>query len=219
MKVVCFSDTHGLHRQIKVPKCDLLLFAGDIGLEHINRLSILYDFVDFLNDCPAKEKVAILGNHDRLGEIYSQEVNKIFLEENILLLSDSEIRLFGLNIWGSPYTPEYCNWAFSFSRGKQAERHWSQIPENIDILLTHGQPYGILDNTIYDKEEHIGDSELWNRIAKIKPKLYVGGHLHFSGGKTEHIQWNEFQSTVFVNASSLDEDYKLRPNPIIEIEL
>ena len=50
---------------------------------------------------------------------------------------------FGLRIYGSPWQPEFCDWAFNESRGEPLRRRWAQIPSDIDILMTHGPPAGV----------------------------------------------------------------------------
>lgn len=220
IKIVAFSDTHGFHRQVKIPECDLLIFAGDIGLEHTSRVPVLYDFVDFLDSAPAKKKVVILGNHDRLGESeMASLIKEAFTEKGIFLLCNEGIRLFDQTIWASPYTPEFCNWAFSFKRGAEAKKHWNQIPDNIDILVTHGPPFNILDTTLWDgPDKHFGDRELLDRILLgVRPKLHIFGHFHFSGGRQARIAGTSHNKikTLFANVSICDEYYN-PVNPVME---
>lgn len=59
---------------------------------------------------------------------------------------------------------------------KEGEKLWSMIPENTDILVTHGPPYGILDTNI--QNQHTGCPHLLQRVLAIKPRLHVFGHIH-----------------------------------------
>src|ERR1035437_6153833 len=63
MRVVCISDTHELHRELKVPGGDLLIHAGDFTSFGKGTKEIL-DFNDWLGDLPHRYKVLTCGNHE-----------------------------------------------------------------------------------------------------------------------------------------------------------
>ena len=70
-------------------------------------------------------------------------------------------------------------WAFNKRRDKMHE-HWKNVPDDIDIFVTHGPPKGFLDLS-YDRDnnlEQCGDLSLRKRIFEIKPKLVCFGHIH-----------------------------------------
>ena len=90
---------------------------------------------------------------------------------------------------------------------EEAKKHWKQIPQDLDILLTHGPAYGILDRNMWD--ERCGCEVLVREIAKKRPKWHVFGHIHGHGGKIINQE-----GVNFVNASVLDEEYKVKNNPI-----
>jgi Icc-related predicted phosphoesterase len=48
--------------------------------------------------------------------------------------------------------------------------------ENLDILITHGPPYGIFDRTA--KKVNAGCKYLLDRVQKVKPKIHIFGHIH-----------------------------------------
>ena len=77
---------------------------------------------------------------------------------------------------------------------------WSKIPNDVDVLITHGPPANILDLTI--SNEHAGCAQLLKRIKQIKPRLHVFGHIHEGYGREEQ------DSTIFVNASTCNLRYK-----------
>jgi len=56
-----------------------------------------------------------------------------------------------LKIWGSPITPWFEDLAFNRDLGSEIKNHWGLIPDDKDILITHGQPSSILDETVYGK--------------------------------------------------------------------
>ena len=38
--------------------------------------------------------------------------------------------------------PRFGDWGFNLDRGEDMLRKWNMIPDNIDILITHGPPVG-----------------------------------------------------------------------------
>lgn len=140
MKIVAFSDTHGHHRSVSIPECDLVIFAGDLmtsGYKHFE----VKDFGQWFSDLPAKHKILIAGNHDRLFETDKNYCLSKFSSE-VTYLEDFYTVIDGLKIWGSPYTPFFYNWAFNRHRGEAIKHHWDLIPHDTDVLVTHGPPYG-----------------------------------------------------------------------------
>jgi hypothetical protein len=103
--------------------------------------------------------------------------------------------------WGSPYTPEFLNWAFMYPRGSSANRYWDQIPHGLDVLITHGPPFGILDQTA-PGEQHLGCEELLKAVEEKKPRVHLFGYIHGGAGLFEN------EATRFVNAAYLNERYK-----------
>jgi Icc-related predicted phosphoesterase len=113
----------------------------------------------------------------------------------------------GLNIWGSPVQPWFYDWAFNRKRGSEIKKHWDMIPNNTDILITHGPAYGVLDKTI--RGEPVGCEELRKRISVINPRISICGHIHEAYGQEFIAQ------TKFINASVLDVHYQLVNAPIL----
>lgn len=75
--------------------------------------------------------------------------------------------------------------AFGKSSPKDRERHWSRVPKNTHVLVTHGPPSGILDLSP-DQVERMGDPELRNRVRALASlKLHVFGHVHGAHGLVE----------------------------------
>src|SRR5579863_6916609 len=96
-------------------------------------------------------------------------------ENGVIYLDDSGIEIEGLKIWGSPVQPEFCSWAFNRKRGKEIARHWAKIPEDTQVLVTHGPPVGILDEVdrgiisgVEGGREHVGCEELRKRVDESK---------------------------------------------------
>ena len=134
----------------------------------------------------------------------------ILKDAGIIYLNDTGIEISGFKFWGSPIQPEFFDWAFNRERGKDIRQHWDMIPDDIDVLLTHGPAFGILDWCAHGAR--VGCEDLLEVIEKIKPKIHAFGHIHESYGM------REIGNTVFVNACNLDERYKFK-NPPIELTI
>jgi len=213
MIVDCISDLHG-HAPI-LEGGDLLIVAGDLtGRDEEIEYTKFREWVQKQNYA---KKIIIAGNHDgRLYKSYqyckNEECFKLpvmtrnpFMLDGCEYLCDSETVYEGLRIWGSPWTPMFCNWHFMKKRGDEIKAMWDLIPEDTDILITHGPPFGCLDEN-YD-EEHCGCEMLKLAVERVKPKLHVFGHIHEQGGKTL-LYKHEGPNTICVNASIMNENYK-----------
>lgn len=212
MKIAAFSDCHWLYKDIKkFPKADILIFAGDwCGSGYY--LQETLDFLNWFKELPYRNKVAIPGNHDRICEINEQSCKDIFLQTGAHLLIDEKINIEGLSIYGTPWCPEFNNWAFMLPE-EQLKWKFKYIPNNLDILITHTPPKGISDPTNY------GSEALRKRLNDINPKIHIFGHNHGGYGYTETINTKFYNVAVCSDADEEhDFDYKLI-NPITIIEV
>jgi Icc-related predicted phosphoesterase len=205
LKFVAISDTHCRHHNIKLPKGDVLLHAGDISYN--GKKSEVLDFLNWFSLQDFKHKIFIAGNHD----FYFESANPLELSEiipaNIIYLNDTCTTINQLKIWGSPVTPWFYNWAFNKSRGNVIRKHWQKMPGDIDLLLTHGPVYGILDSVI--NSTSAGCKNLLEKVMEVRPKVHVFGHIHESYGITHK------NGIKFINASLLNESYELVNQPIV----
>ena len=208
MKFVIISDTHGQHKNLTLPKGDVIIHAGDISQR--GKESEIIDFLNWFKDLDFKYKIFIAGNHDFFFEETSEKDIQRIIPENIIYLCDSGVEVENIKIWGSPITPWFYDWAFNRPRGAQIALHWQLIPHDTDILITHGPVFGQLDKTT--RGENVGCEDLLHAIDKIKPKIHICGHIHEGYGQTTSSK------TKFINASVLDEKYAL-VNPPITFEL
>lgn len=199
MNIVCISDTHGKHPDLELPEGDILLHAGDVsnrGAPHEIRA-----FVKWFASQPHKHKVFIAGNHDFFFERASAMERIEMLDADVTYLNDAHTTIEGIKIWGSPVQPRFFNWAFNRDRGADIARHWARIPNDTDILLVHGPPYGILDRT--SKNQQVGCADLYKAIERVQPRLCVFGHIHESHGQMR------LGNTLCVNAAVVSHSYKL----------
>jgi hypothetical protein len=184
---------------------------------------------------PAKARIAIMGNHDWLAEKDPPMARNLFEEKGIVYLMDEAYTISPiqfpqldrpLKVWGSPWQPEFYNWAFNLRRGAPIKAKWDLIPANTDILITHGPPVGILDRAPrgfsgesygeYGEEgvpkfsyEHVGCQDLLDAVSRVKPGMHVFGHIHADKGHSKQ------DGTLFVNASICNENYDPHHRPII----
>ena len=199
LKVIAISDTHGYHDQLSLPSGDVLIHAGDVSSRGSKQE--VQDFLQWFSDLNYEHKIFIAGNHDFFFERADSDMITSIIPDNVIYLNDSGISIGGLNIWGSPVTPWFFNWAFNRHRGADIKKHWKLIPQNTDILITHGPVYGVLDRTIHG--QRVGCEVLKDAIDVIKPKVHICGHIHESYGQVQTMD------TLYINASVLDVQYRL----------
>ena len=204
MKLTFISDTHSLHRQIKLSGGDLLIHAGDVcnrGTE-----GEVLAFIQWFEKQDYVHKIFIAGNHDWFFEEYSDNYIRKLLSESVYYLNDSGIEINKVKFWGSPIQPTFFNWAFNRERGAEIDQHWQKIPSDTDILITHGPPFGILDKTVGNL--NVGCEMLRKKVDALQPKIHVFGHIHEARGILEQ------NNTTFINAAIANIHYKMVNLPI-----
>ncbi|KAF8319754.1 hypothetical protein DL93DRAFT_2035371, partial [Clavulina sp. PMI_390] len=75
--------------------------------------------------------------------------------------------------YGSPWSPRFGDMAFNYLPGEEADIHVGKIPEDIDILLTHCPPRGILDTT--HEGISAGCPSLARKVNDCRPKIHAFG--------------------------------------------
>jgi Icc-related predicted phosphoesterase len=210
MKIVCISDIHGQHKNMshKMPEGDILCVAGDIS--NVGRREQIESFGAWLKKLPYEKKIVCAGNHDWAFANNKKEKASNWLKQNdesIVYLQDEGYIYNGIKFYASPWQPEFCNWAFNLPRGKALKEKWDMIPNDTDVLITHGPPAGIMDKDPYGTS--VGDIDLLYTVNEIKPKMHIFGHIHDGYGI------NKFMDTVFINASICNEIYLPVNKPIV----
>ncbi len=205
MNLTFISDPHFNHYQIELGCGDILFVCGDFTRK--GRVDDVVEFSKFIGAQNFRYKVVIAGNHDFCFEDERrEEVEKILSDNGIVYLNDSGIEIEGIHIWGSPIQPWFFDWAFNRRRGEKIRKHWDLIPENTDILITHGPPMGILD--VCKSGKHVGCEDLLLRLEKVAPKIHAFGHIHESYGI------EKIKETTYINCSISDERYQYKNGPI-----
>jgi len=224
VRFVCISDTHGLHGRMahRVPAGDVLIHAGDFS--NTGEEEQVLSLERWLSCLPHAHKVVIAGNHDITfhTSFYeehwqrfhhkkrdSERVRSLLTESaNVTYLQDAEAIVCGLRVYGSPWQPEFCNWAFNLPRGEPCAERWRQIPEGIDVLVTHGPPAGHGDQCARGGY-HAGCEQLLHAVRRLRPRYHVFGHVHEGyGASTDGF-------TTFINASTCNLKYSAANAPIV----
>lgn len=211
LQIHAISDTHNKHRHFTLPGGDILIHSGDATGQ--GKLSETLAFLDWFADQDYSHLIFVPGNHDMIFEENASLMADECKKRNIILLNDSGYEAHGIKIWGSPVQPWFFDWAFNRRRTKEEadkfgggfiKDHWDLIPEDTDILITHGPAWGILDFVPkpWGELENVGCKELLTKIYQTKVKLHIFGHIHYSAGH------RYADGRTFVNAASLNESYQ-----------
>jgi len=208
VRVVAVSDLHG--RLPAIPSCDVLLLAGDLcplddHSEPAQRAHLEGPFAEWLGAVPAAAVVGVAGNHDLIAEQDPGLLSRL----PWTYLCDGEAEVDGLRIWGSPFAVTYGEWAFMESDA-ELERRFAAIPDGLDVLLTHGPPFRVLDHAVRGVDT--GSHALRRAVLRARPALGVFGHIHEGHGEAR------LGETRCVNVSLVDERYVVRNAPR-ELEL
>ena len=198
MKITFISDTHCKHNRMNpLPGGDILIFSGD-AMSSGYYPQELDGFLIWLKDQPYTYKICIAGNHDRycetLPSYMTKDVYEKYYDQGVRYLCNESIEIEGLKIYGTPYQPYFCDWAFNVPDSEKLYNIFKQIPEGIDILITHCPPYDILDKSHLPRpqwgrtgEEPLGSKELSKVLDELgdkAPRYHAFGHIHGDGGKT-----------------------------------
>jgi Icc-related predicted phosphoesterase len=204
IKICHISDTH--LRDFNPEPADILVHSGDA----LNSGSKT-DLIEFRQQLVCikdnySDIVFVAGNHDWEFQ-HRPEESKAFLKElipNIHVLQNESIELFGLKFYGSSDQPIFYDWAFNKS-SHDLLHSYSNIPEDIDVLITHVPAKHTLDyvaNRFNPNGANVGSQELAIHIPRLKQlKAHLFGHIHYSAGILVK------DGIVHSNASICDEQY------------
>lgn len=174
-KIFAFSDTLGMYRRLDIPvDADILICAGD-ACEGFNPAD-LQDFFAWYISIPAKLRIFVPGNHDR---IFNQEPVRArnLIPGGVVYLENEGMEFDGIKFYSVPARP--------YLRDNKAT-----IPSGIDFLITHGPAYSFLDRDL-------GCKQLFLSVASARPKYHIFGHVHEEGLQRKAM----LGSTTFLNVS------------------
>jgi hypothetical protein len=176
VRIVAVADTHLFHAELVVPDGDVFVHAGDLCRG--GDLDELREAADWIAGLPHRHKVIVAGNHDWAFVHEPAAARSLF--GDCVYLQDREVTLDGLRFYGSPWQPEYNDWAFNLPRGAALADVWARIPSGLDVLITHGPPDGIGDESPVGGRS--GCADLRRRLEVIAPRVHLFGHIHQDGG-------------------------------------
>jgi len=198
MKITVISDTHNEHEKLGTLSGDVLIHCGDM----FNMFSRNDDEFERMDDWFGRQEFDVIlctgGNHDFALESKLHDEPEPF--ENAVYLQDREFIHQGVVFYGAPWIPALPGQAF-YRTNSELEAKWSNIRENIDVLITHTPPAGFLD--ISSSGLQLGCKHLADRVATVSPSFHCFGHVHASSGL------REAGKTTYINAALVNSNYEL----------
>ena len=199
MKILHLSDTHGQHKNLRsLPEADVIVHSGDFTFAGSEEEA--YDFMNWFCNLPYEHKVFIAGNHDMC--MYGADPIG-GLSKNVHYLNSNSVVIDGMKFYGIPMFMEDC------MDGK-LDMLIQNIPDDIDVLVTHMPPKGICDIADYGKDpEHRGNAALAEHLKVLHPTCHLFGHEHDAYGTAT------IGNVIYSNACVVDSRYNLINNPTI----
>lgn len=189
MRLVLMSDSHTYHQQIEVPDGDIFIHCGDATFNGARKEIV--EFNRWLGTLPHTNKLFVAGNHDFLFEEDAEQAESLMT--NAIYLKDSMVDIQGIKVWGSPWVNKFFDWAFMLPE-EGLKVMFDKIPTGIDVLATHGPPWGILDTV--NRGGHAGSKELYKAIRRAMPKIVCFGHIHEGYGMLEEDDIKYYNCSV-----------------------
>ena len=218
LKIVATSDLHGFLPEI-IEEADIMIIAGDIV-----PLDIQFNltesetwlegiFAQWIKALPVKKVYMIAGNHDAYFEdtyLFSSGCFEEACEDKLVYL-ENEYAIYNhegqaVKIFGTPYCHIFGNWPFMISN-ECLEEKFKQIPDQVDIIISHDPPFAygdadiILEPCFYGDSRHKGNHPLAKKLFEVDYKLLFCGHIH-SGDHTFNEKYK------IANVSYVNEQYK-----------
>lgn len=224
LRLVHISDTHNRHEELNLPDGDIIVHSGDFTRDGTQAET--EKFMAWWDRLRHPYKVLVAGNHDKCFDIVKYNGTRPFWFSHMMAkylkndainfyLEHGVAGIWGLRIFGSPYSknaiPGDNRWAFTYEE-KDASAIWVDIPEDLDILITHAPPQGKLDwcNAHASLPTgHGGCHALRYFVKQRKPKLHLFGHIHEDYG----VEWDA--DTIYSNSSAIDPYSKTVNEPIV----
>ena len=171
MRIVALSDQHG--HLPAIPPCDLLIIAGDVCPDRVGAFLAAHDpdqqeawfnrnVRPWLAGTAASHKILTWGNHDWCGQARSfhrdSPANASTTGLQILIDTATSVPAGpdgnAVTVWATPWSSQFMNWAF-MKPPADLEGVYAQIPEHIDILVSHQPPYGFGDRYRHESSGRI----------------------------------------------------------------
>lgn len=199
VRLVCIADTHNSQDILPLlPDGDILVHAGD--MTETGTLEEADAALAWISVQKHAHKIVVAGNHDTAFTIpqYRETLlkkypNVTFLQDEVAIIT---VRGRTLQFYGNAQTSLAGSPAFAYPRisaedaAEGDKRIWGHVPDDVDVLVTHGPPAFHLD-TVNDGPQ--GCPALLHALWRVRPTLHVFGHIH-SGRGIECVQWSGAQA-------------------------
>jgi hypothetical protein len=211
MRIAATADTHGFLPDF--PEADLGVVAGDFvpfdgwHRPHEQRFWVREIFAPWLKAQPVGHWIVIAGNHELMLQGRPGAMEEVPCE----YLDEATTEYGGLKIFGSAWIPLFFDWAF-MAEDEQLAWRWRKIPEDVDVLVTHGPPRGFGDRSGYG-DRQAGSKTLRARLLELpKLQLHLFGHIHEDRGRWEW-RFGREAGTMLANVSHVDGEYRPAQEP------
>ena len=222
MKLLLMADLHGT-LPVVTTEADVAVIAGDVipatstysstkdGL--LRQVQWIHErFIPWLQTLPVTSVVITWGNHDWFADQKDGSlVPELWWPENVHVLVNKAVTLDGVKFYGVPQQPRFYDWAFNEDDTPEGlGQRWQQVPDDTDVLVTHGPPFGCVD---WVGSRRCGSKTMatWLKSGTDNlPTLVVCGHIHAAGGNTRKCG-----ETVVMNVALADEQYRQVRQPVV----
>lgn len=191
MELTIISDTHGCHEDLGTLAGDVLIHCGDLAASFDADGASVASLDAWFSRQRFDQILYTGGNHDFYLQRQLEKNDQPY--RHARYLQDEAFEFGGLIFYGAPWTPFLPGCAFHLE-GEPLRRKWNLIPPDVDILITHTPPFGILDQP-YGNFKPAGCPHLLARVIEIRPRLHCFGHIHAGFGKKDEGE------TWFVNSA------------------
>lgn len=217
MIIDCVGCLHGARPSLAGG--DLLIVTGDLTAR--DNPFELVQFLIWIDEQKYSKKVFIGGNHDNI--LQNSGGHPETLPPNTEYLCDSGTEYEGLKIWGCPWSHRFMGINPKCTAFTYYDEEWfydekiATIPKDIDILVTHAPPFGILDGIPQEDGSlfHVGSNALLGWLKYVeRPKLHIFSHIHEGYGEEEVFPTYDDKMMKSVNCSIMNSKYKPVNKPI-----
>jgi calcineurin-like phosphoesterase family protein len=219
LRIVCISDTH--NQTPHLPPGDILIHAGDLCQQ--GTPDEMRKVIKWLEAASFRLKIVIAGNHDAcldpkssgndsdaarkecaalIETLQTSPTIQYFQHETrILTLTNHDHTEVRLKVFGSPFTPGRRSRAFGYPP-ETAAMVWDAIPLDADIVVTHIPAKYHLDES--RAAGPVGCPQLREMLWRVRPKLFVCGHIH-EGRGAQVVEWDlQTPNVKFKEVSATD---------------
>lgn len=184
-----------------LPKGDILVHSGNFTLYGAKKEFEQFNVWLGLVAPQFKFRVVVLGCRDVKEFGNNWDVMKRLLSNATHVLCHEFEIIMGIRFYGSPWHwGHHKNYKVRAGAPASTSGRFEEIPEEVQVLVTHGAAYGVLDNPTLP-----GSRELADGIRRSKPALHLHGHSKGAHGVVP--AWARYP--LVVNSALCDADSRV----------